>query len=76
MSLAKVTFDHSVKLCPYSLRGGVAVCLGVAYVLCAVQNVHSTQHNTTHNTQHTPLQDMLPDHHVTYKDTILPSVLT
>jgi hypothetical protein len=38
LSLAKVMLEHSVKLCPYSLRSGVAACLGVACVLCAVQN--------------------------------------
>jgi hypothetical protein len=40
LNLAKVIFilKHSVKLCPYRLRGGVAACLGVACVLCAVQN--------------------------------------
>jgi uncharacterized OsmC-like protein len=38
LSLAKVTLEHSVKLCPYRLcGGGVAACLGVA---CK----HSTQH--------------------------------
>jgi hypothetical protein len=30
--------EHSVKLCPYRLCGGVAACVGVARVLCAVQN--------------------------------------
>jgi hypothetical protein len=30
--------EHSVKLCPYRLCGVVAACLGVACVLCAVQN--------------------------------------
>jgi hypothetical protein len=40
LSLAKVTFilKHSVKLCPYRLCGSVAACLGVACMLCAVQN--------------------------------------
>jgi hypothetical protein len=38
LNLAKVTLKHSVKLCPYRLCGGVAACLGVACVLCAVQN--------------------------------------
>jgi hypothetical protein len=38
LSLAKVMLEHSVKLCPYRLCGGVAACLGVACVLCAVQN--------------------------------------
>jgi hypothetical protein len=38
LSLAKVTLKHSVKLCPYRLCGGVAACLGMACVLCAVQN--------------------------------------
>jgi hypothetical protein len=32
---------------------------------------HSIQHTT-----HTPLQDMLPHHHITYKDIILQNVLT
>jgi hypothetical protein len=32
------------KLCPYRLCGGVAACLGVVCVLCAVQN--GTAHNT------------------------------
>jgi hypothetical protein len=36
LSLAKVMLEHSVKLCPYGLCGGVAACLGVACVLCAV----------------------------------------
>jgi hypothetical protein len=36
LSLAKVILKHSVKLCPYRLRGGVAACLGVECVLCAV----------------------------------------
>jgi hypothetical protein len=36
LSLAKVILKHSVKLCPYRLRGGVAACFGVACVLCAV----------------------------------------
>jgi hypothetical protein len=53
LSLAKVMLEHVVKLCPCRLCGGVAACLGVACVLCAVQNenylskisviVHSTQ---------------------------------
>jgi hypothetical protein len=38
LSLAKVMLEHSAKLCPYRLCGGVAACLGVACVLCAVQN--------------------------------------
>jgi hypothetical protein len=38
LSLAKVMLEHSVKLCPYRLCGGVAACLGVVCVLCAVQN--------------------------------------
>jgi hypothetical protein len=38
LCLAKVMLEHSVKLCPYRLCGGVAACLGVACVLCAVQN--------------------------------------
>jgi hypothetical protein len=29
-----------------------------------------------YHTRHTPLQDMLPHYHMTYKDIILPSVLT
>jgi hypothetical protein len=37
LSLAKVMLEH---LCPYRLCGGVAACLGVACVLCAVQNKH------------------------------------
>jgi hypothetical protein len=68
LSLAKVILKHSVKLCPYRLCGGVAACLGVACVLCAVQN--SSQHTT-----HTPHCDMLPHHQITYNDVILPSVL-
>jgi hypothetical protein len=35
LSLAKVMLEH---FCPYRLCGGVAACLGVACVLCAVQN--------------------------------------
>jgi hypothetical protein len=42
LSLAKVMLEHSVKLCPYRLCGGVAACLGVACVLCAVQNITFT----------------------------------
>jgi hypothetical protein len=38
LSLAKVMLQHSVKLCPYRFCGGVAACLGVACMLCAVQN--------------------------------------
>jgi hypothetical protein len=38
LSLAKVILEHSVKLCPYRLCGGVAAYLGVVCVLCAVQN--------------------------------------
>jgi hypothetical protein len=38
LSLAKVILKHSVKLRPYRLCGGVAACLGVVCVLCAVQN--------------------------------------
>jgi hypothetical protein len=38
LCLAKVMLEHSVKLCPYRLCGGVVACLGVACVLCAVQN--------------------------------------
>jgi hypothetical protein len=38
LSLSKVILKHSVKLCPYRLCGSVAACLGVACVLCAVQN--------------------------------------
>jgi hypothetical protein len=41
LSLAKVMLEHSLKLCPYRLCGGVATCLGVECVLCAVQNEHS-----------------------------------
>jgi hypothetical protein len=37
LRLAKVMLEHSVKLCPYRLCDGVAACLGVACVLCAVQ---------------------------------------
>jgi hypothetical protein len=53
---------------------GVCVC-----VLCAVQNetewrvccaVQNEQHTT-----HMPPHDMLPHHHITYKDIILPGVL-
>jgi hypothetical protein len=35
LSLAKVMLE---QLCPYRLCCGVAACLGVASVLCAVQN--------------------------------------
>jgi hypothetical protein len=35
LSLAKVMLEH---LRPYTLCGGVAACLGVACVLCVVQN--------------------------------------
>jgi hypothetical protein len=38
LSLTKVMLEHWAKLCPYKLCGGVAACLGVACVLCAVQN--------------------------------------
>jgi hypothetical protein len=38
LCLAKVMLEYSVKLCPYRLGGGVAACLGVACVSCAVQN--------------------------------------
>jgi hypothetical protein len=38
VSLAKVILKHSVKLCPYRLCGVMAACIGVACVLCAVQN--------------------------------------
>jgi hypothetical protein len=38
LSLVRVILKHSVKLCSYRLCGGVAACLGVACVLCAVQN--------------------------------------
>jgi hypothetical protein len=38
LNLAKVMLEHSVKLRPYRLCGGVAACLGVACVLCGVQN--------------------------------------
>jgi hypothetical protein len=38
LSLAKVILKHSVKFCPCRLCGSVAACLGVACVLCAVQN--------------------------------------
>jgi hypothetical protein len=38
LSMAKVMLEHSVKLCPYRLCGGVAACLGVSCALCAVQN--------------------------------------
>jgi hypothetical protein len=38
LCLAKIMLERSVKLCPYRLCGGVAACLGVACVLCAVQN--------------------------------------
>jgi hypothetical protein len=37
LNLAKIMLEHSVKLCRYRLCGGVAACLGVACVLCAVQ---------------------------------------
>jgi hypothetical protein len=37
LNLAKVMLEHSV-ICRYMLCGGVAACLGVAYVLCVVQN--------------------------------------
>jgi hypothetical protein len=39
LCLAKIMLEHSVKLRPYRLCGGAAACLGVACVLCAVQNV-------------------------------------
>jgi hypothetical protein len=39
LCLAKVILKHSVKLCPYRLCGGVAACLGVACVLCAVHSL-------------------------------------
>jgi hypothetical protein len=42
-SLAKVMLKHSVKLCRYRLCGSVAACLGVACVLCAVQNEKSLE---------------------------------
>jgi hypothetical protein len=45
LSLAKVILKHSIKLCPYSLCGSVAACLGVACVLCAEQN-ETAQHAT------------------------------
>jgi hypothetical protein len=38
LSLAKVILKHSGKVYPYRLCGGVAACLGVACVLCAVQS--------------------------------------
>jgi hypothetical protein len=38
LCLAKVMFEQSVKLCPYRFCGGVAACLGVTCVLCAMQN--------------------------------------
>jgi hypothetical protein len=38
LSPAKVMLEHSVKQCPYKLCDGVAACLGVVCVLCAVQN--------------------------------------
>jgi hypothetical protein len=38
LSLAKVMSERSVKLFLYRLCGSVAACLGVACVLCAVQN--------------------------------------
>jgi hypothetical protein len=44
LSLAKVILKHWVKLCPYRLCGSVAACLGVACVLCAVQNTQHTTH--------------------------------
>jgi hypothetical protein len=61
LSLAKVILKHSVKLCPYRLCGGLAACVGVVCVLCAVQN--SAQHKT-----HKSLKDMLPHHHIRYND--------
>jgi hypothetical protein len=47
LSLAEVMLEHSVK-CPYRLCGGVAACLGVACVLCAVQNETECAQHTTH----------------------------
>jgi hypothetical protein len=44
LSLAKVMLKHSVKLCPYRLSGSVAACLGVACVLCVVQNETEAQY--------------------------------
>jgi hypothetical protein len=38
LTLTKVILKHSVNLCPYRFCGGVAACLGVVCVLCAVQN--------------------------------------
>jgi hypothetical protein len=40
LSLAKVMLEH---LCSYRLCGGVAACLGVGCVLCAVQNESQTE---------------------------------
>jgi hypothetical protein len=48
LSLAKVMLEH--------LCDGVAACLGVACVLCAVQNETESH--------------MLPHYHITYKDII------
>jgi hypothetical protein len=50
LSLAKVILKHSVKLCPYRLCGGVAACLGVGCVLCAVQN--ETEYKNVFATSH------------------------
>jgi hypothetical protein len=44
--------------------------------MCTAHNTHATQSHSAQHTTHTPLQDMLPHHHVTYKNIILPSVLT
>jgi hypothetical protein len=60
LSLAKVILKHWVKLCPYTSR----LCGSVAACL-----------GVAWHTTHTPPQDMLPHHHITYKDIILPSAL-
>jgi hypothetical protein len=43
---------------------------------CTAHNTHATQSHSAQHTTHTPLKHMLPHHHITYKDIILPSVLT
>jgi hypothetical protein len=59
LCLAKVMLEHSVKLCPYRSCGGVAACLGVACVLCAVQNEIASLFDRLKNHEHVKFKTML-----------------
>jgi hypothetical protein len=63
MSLAKVTFIKSVKVCRYGLCGCVAAC----YIKCAVCCAEPLA--SLHEKQRTQIHNMLPQHY--YNETLI-----